>query len=666
MINIFHRIPFLRLLLALATGILLGTVIKTGAFYILLILAGITGLLLLLNHHYTYGLSLIFGLIVHIALILCGILVFNLYNTKPEFFTEGKFLAIVTERMVEKPNSFQTILEIRVFSKNDSVFKTKEKIIASFGKDEQSKSLMPGHAVCFEGSPKIIQNYGNPFEFDYAGYMSRQRIYRQVYIPAESWDTSQSGIPQGFTIYAEKIRGFLLDIYEKGDFDENSLSVLSALTLGYKKGLDPEIKRVFASAGVMHVLAVSGLHTGIVFLIVSFLFGFIKKTRFGTFAFVLLVIIILWGFAYLTGLSPSVKRAATMFSFVIIGQNLKRQTNTYNMLASSAFFLLLLNPNVLFDAGFQLSYAAVFGIVFLQPRLGKLLVVRSKFLQYFWALFTVSIAAQIATFPLIVFYFNQVPLYFWISNLVIIPAVSILIPLGIFMLVFNWIPFLFSFLSFLAGFILKNLVLFLEFIEWLPTSVIKMHFSGIEIFVVAILMVLMFCFIEMRQKWQFKGMVILLVILFAFSSGKNVIRSQKEIIIYNSASNPVVHLVAGKYNYIVSEELLLQNNPIHTLIANTVVHLKLESPVYLTSIEQYEDANLLLKEGYLFFHDRLIILSSNDKKDHIPYYPYILVWHPGKYKECLKICTMNQVQRNTGVIQYHLIRNGAYREKLTL
>jgi competence protein ComEC len=110
------------------------------------------------------------------------------YNRKPDFFTEGKYLAIVTERMVEKSNSFQTVLEIRAFSKNDSVYKTKEKVIALFEKDDQSKSLIPGQTLWFEGFPQIIRNNGNPYEFDYAGYMVRQRIFRQVYVPVESWN----------------------------------------------------------------------------------------------------------------------------------------------------------------------------------------------------------------------------------------------------------------------------------------------------------------------------------------------------------------------------------------------------------------------------------------------------------------------------------------------
>jgi competence protein ComEC len=664
MINFVHRVPFLRISIALATGILLGTVVQTGVFYLSLSLSGIIIFLVVLNQHYSYGHSFVFGFLVHTALLLLGILIFSLYNKKPVFFTEGKFFAIVTEKMVEKPNSYQTLLEIHAFSDNDSVYRTKEKVIALFEKNDQSKSLLPGQAICFEISPKSIRNYKNPFEFDYKRYLSRQIIFRQVYLPADTWKISEAGMKYSLKITAEQLRMYFLDIYEKNKFSDKELSVLSALTLGYKKGLDPEVKRVFSSAGVMHVLAVSGLHTGIVFIVVSFLFRFMKKKRFGRYAFVLIVIAVLWSFAYITGLSPSVKRAATMFSFVIIGQNLRRQSNTYNTLAASAFFLLLINPNNIFDAGFQLSYSAVFGIVFLQPRLKKLLIVENKLLHYFWELFTVSIAAQIATFPLVVSYFYQFPSYFWISNLIIIPAVTLLIPLGLFMLVFSWLPLLSSLVSYVTGFILKHLILFLEFIESLPESVVKLHFSVIELCLIVGIMVLLFWFVEVRQKWQFKGILFLVLIFIGISAWNDISQRHKEIIVYNSQET-IVHLVAGKNNYIISEERLLPGNMILTLIENTVVHLQLKSPVYLTWNDDYEDSNLLQKNGFLFFHDRLILFDSNEVQDAAPFYPYINLIASGRYNKGINICSPNKKMKADIVPLHHLNSIGSYREKLS-
>jgi competence protein ComEC len=665
MINIVHKVPFLRISVALASGIILGTVIHLDILHLIIILSGLILLLFFLNQHYNYGLSFFFGFLVHMAFVLSGILVFNLYNKKTEFFAEGKFFAIVTEKMVEKPNSFQTLLEIHAFSDNDSVYKMQEKVVALFEKDGNSKSLLPGQAICFEMSPQTIRNNKNPFEFDYKRYLGRQKIFRQVYLPADSWTMSQSGMKYSLRITAERLRMYLLDIYEKNELGEKELSVLSALTLGYKKGLDPEIKRVFSSAGVMHVLAVSGLHTGIVFFMVSFLFGFIKRKRFGRYAFVLIVIALLWSFAYITGLSPSVKRAATMFSFVIIGQNLGRQSNIYNLLAASAFFLLLLNPNNIFDAGFQLSYSAVFGIVFFQPRLKKLLNVENKLLHYFWELLTVSVAAQIATFPFVIFYFNQFPSYFWVSNLVIIPAVTLLIPLGLFMLAFSWLPLVSSIVSYATLFILRHLIVFLEFVESLPASVIKIHFSVSEMFLMAGIMVLLFLFIEVRQKWQFKGILILVLIFIGISAGSKFFQRHKEIIVYNCPQQTIVHLVAGKKNYIISEEKLLQSNMIRTLIENTIVHLRLNSPVYLTCNDDYEDSNILQKNGFLFFHDRLILHNLNKMQNAAPFYPYVNLILADGYKERISICSIDQNLKASIVPLYYLNKNGAYREKLS-
>jgi competence protein ComEC len=670
MADIVHRVPFLRIFIAFAIGISIGPFLQPDAVYLVVVLAGLSFILLLLNHFYGYSLSFIFGIVVHLALMFLGILVFTLSNKKPEFYTRGKFLAIVTEKMTEKPNSFQTVLEIHAFADDDSIYSTREKVVAIFEKNEQSRSLLPGQTVLFEVSPNPIRNNKNPFEFDYERYLARQKIYRQVYLPAGTWCISQLRLNHSFRITAEQIRLFFLNVYESKDFGYKELSVLSALTLGYKKGLEPEVKRVFASAGVMHVLAVSGLHTGIVFIVVSFLFGFLKKKQSGRYVFVLFVIAVLWGFAFITGLSPSVKRAATMFSFVIIGQNLRRQTNTYNMLAASAFFLLLLNPDNLYEAGFQLSYTAVFGILFLQPRLQNLFAVKNKFLNYFWLLFTVSIAAQIATFPITSYYFKQFPTYFWISNLLIIPAVTFLIPLGLLMLVFSWIPFLSSLLSYITGFILKHLILFLEFIESLPVAVVRFHFSVFEILLISVIMVFIFLYVEARQKWQLRVFLVFVLIFIGILSGGRIFHSiRKEIIVYNYSQQPVVHLVAGKNNYIVTEEKLLQDNMLQALIENTVIHLHLNSPVYLICHDEYEDSNLLLKDGFLFFHDRLLLLNSDDMEDSAPFRPYVLVstGKSGKKEIGIKIGKMHRViKEDHNVTLYFLSKNGAFREKLNL
>ena len=177
----------------------------------------------------------------------------------------------------------------------------------------------------------------------------------------------------------------------------------------------------------MHVLAVSGLHVGIIFFILNFLLTPLNRNKRLLKIKLFLLVGALWFYAFLTGLSPSVMRSCTMFSFIVVGENLNKRTNIYNTLAASAFLLMLINPLIIFGAGFQLSYIAVISIVFFQPRLAALVAVKNRILKYVWDLFTVSVAVQIGTAPISIFYFHQFPVYFWLSNFIVIPGAALIL-----------------------------------------------------------------------------------------------------------------------------------------------------------------------------------------------------------------------------------------------
>ncbi len=624
--NTVDKIPFLRLTAALSAGIVLGAFLPADAFLIYILLVFTTALLIWLNAHYGYKRAAFFGMGVHLFFIATGSLLYSQYSKKPEFFNNVKFIAVVKEIAQEKTNSYQSILKVHSVIRNDSIISAGENVLVYFEKDNKSKTLLPGQVILFTASPRDLENTGNPFEFNYKGYMERRKIYRQLYLTSDKWVLTDKTAPFDISLFAEQVRMKLLNIYKQQEWNNRQLNVLSALTLGYKRGLSPETKNTFASAGAMHILAVSGLHTGIVFLIVNFLFGFLKKIRFGRVLFILLVILSLWCFAFLTGLSPSVMRAATMFSFVVIGQNLRRPANVYNTLATSAFFLLLLNPNNLFEAGFQLSYSAVFGIVFLQPKFEKLICFRLKVIKYFWSLFTVSAAAQIATFPVALFYFNQFPVYFWLSNLFIIPAVTLLIPLGIILLVFSPIAFVQTLLADVTGLLLNMLIEFLEWIKQLPVSVVNFHLTEVELLFLLSALLSFFFFIGLKKTVYFKTALVLILVLMSTSLIRNTIGLfRNEIIQYNLSDQNVIHLVSGKRNYIISEEILKENDRVHDLIKNTVLGLQLHPPVYLTCSRLFIDPVVYVKDGLILFNGQVVHFYTGNRSEISPFTPDIII-----------------------------------------
>lgn len=621
-----QKIPFLRFTLALAAGIALSVVISPGWLIIVVLLAVFLTTSYILHRFYSYKIAPLWGLSMQLCFLLTGMLVYSLYNQKPEFHNDGKFRAQVIEIPEEKANSYQAVLKIDAVATADSITPSREKVMAWFEKSLKAENIRPGDRLIFNRTPNEVKSSNNPFQFDYKSYLARNNIFRQVYLSENDWKIIPSSGNLPVTVFAERIRMQLLKIYREQNLGENELQIMSALTLGYKRDLDPETKRVFASAGAMHVLAVSGLHVGIVYLILNILFGFLRRQKNGRIIFVVLVIFALWFFAFLTGLSPSVSRAATMFTFVVVGRNIGRQTNIYNTLAASAFFLLLVNPNNLFEVGFQLSYAAVFGIVFLQPRFEKLLNIRYKIPLYFWKLLTVSVAAQIATFPISVYYFNQFPVFFWISNLFVIPAVVLLIPSGMLLLAFHSVSFLSNIISAFINVVLGAVYTGLRFVDNLPGSIIKFSLLPTELIFLIATILFLFVFIESRRNNYFKMALFMFLLVFVsvfITEIRNKFR--REIIVYNESGNTLIQLIYGDENYILSENEISADDYSYRLIENTVIKYRLNSPVFLNLSEEYEDEHLCLEKNFIFFEGRSLQIIQKGEKIYYELAPDIVI-----------------------------------------
>ena len=610
MTNLEQKIPTLRITIAFAIGIILANFYSINSPLLLLISVVVVSILVYINRNYSYRLEPVFGWLVYIVFIVLGIIVFQQYNKKPQFFSNGNFAATVLETPEEKPNSYKCIVNLNTLYRNDSVLATHEKILVYFEKSETARDLKPGNTILFLKTPEAVDNNGNPYEFDYKNYLANKKIYRRIYLAEHDWKLT--GIRQfSARIIAESTREKLLTIYRNQNLGENETEILSALTLGYKRGLDPETKRIFSAAGAMHVLAVSGLHVGIIFGMFTLLFGFLRKRKFGKYVFILIAVIMLWSYAFITGLSPSVMRAATMFSMVCIAANINRRANIYNSLAASAFLLLIINPNNLFEVGFQLSYAAVFGIVFLQPKLERVWQVQNKVLKFFWTLLTVSIAAQIATFPITSFYFNQFPVYFWLTNLVVIPAAFVLIALGVTLLVFSNLPFLGPFLAFVTKWVIKVVYFFLAWIENLPFAVQEINLTKPELAFLLFAFLSGFMFVNEARIRYMKAMLVSLLLLgFAnFGFQLQQLKSTK-LIVYNHNPQLIVHLIKGQQNYIVSEDSISEMDYVFREIETVVTKKGLFEPQFLLSNQEFKDKLIFLKNGIIQFEGKTILLDQ--------------------------------------------------------
>jgi competence protein ComEC len=671
MIDYLQRFPFVRILLPFLAGILLEPVLPIkGSIPFLIILLLILPVICFIVRESEYYRNILGGLLFTLFFLIAGIYLSAEKNKPVVHIKADYYCATLIEKPVEKARSYKAEVLVTALIQGDSVITTREKLIIYFEKTGKAEALNPGSCIYFHQNPEEIENPGNPFEFDYKNYIGRQGISRQVYLKEQSWITSGNDPVFRITIMAEKVRDYLLDIYKSKGLTGTEFEILSALTLGYKKSMDPEIKQVFAATGASHVLAVSGLHVGIVYLVFNLFFGYLRKNRHTKYIFLLLAISFLWGFAFITGLSPSVQRSALMFTIVLIGENLRRPANIYNTLAASASVLLAINPTLFFDAGFQLSYAAVFGIVYFQPRLNALFSFKSKPAAYAWGLLTVSVAAQITTFPLSCYYFNQFPVYFWMSNFLVIPLAFVFIFLGIWILAFSPVAVVSGILAKIAILLVKILYILLQRIENLPGALVRgFNFPLIFMFLAFSLTVLLILFLETKKSRYFIIFSGLLVCSFLIASAIKIYQNQNKEIIAYKLDEPVLHLIYGRTNYILSAENILKNEfPVREI--NTVIKKeRLLKPVIIPLETDYSDAVLQKRGNWLFFDGTIIgfpeknckwdtvckpdiIITGNtfSKSTRFPEHALIL-----NYSGI--ICTDNPVNENV----YWIQKQGAWR-----
>ena len=666
----FQNIPFLRITIALIAGVIAGQYIVINEMLNLLFLVVIFMLLIYINLKYSYSSSVYFGLLLSIFFLLLGIQANTIYYRKPVLYENGVFSAIVLESPVEKPKSYKSVVRISEVILGDSVKPTNEKVIVYFGKTPEAENLEAGDRILFSQVPQLISPKLNPYDFDFRKYYERKKIYRQVYLRDDKWQNT--GLKEfSLVCKAEKFRNKLIDIYREQPLDSVEFEVLSALTLGYSRELDPETRRVFTSSGAMHVLSVSGLHVGIIFTVLSFLLAFLKKKQWGKWIFVGLVVVILWFYAFITGLSPSVLRASAMFSVYIVGDNMNKRSNIYNSLALTAFFLLLINPGNLFDIGFQLSYAALFGIVFLQSKFEKVIVIRNKVLKYFAALITVSIAAQITTFPITSYYFGQFPSYFWITNLFIIPLTGFLTPVGILLLFVSKVPVVAGVIAFILNNTLKLCLYLLTAIENLPLSVLPVTLNQLQLFLLIFTFIFFFSLLVKFRPFTIKMMILLIVLLNLSFAGSEIIRqNNSQIIVYDYPGKASLHLISGKTNYLITEADFQNDAGIRNSVNSTLRKLGIRQPVVLSPDDNFADENMLINDRKIVFRGHVIVFGADsdppvENAEHLIYINPPENFSAKKFTGLLTIVYTNKNKFSGKYKQseiYFTSVNGAYRK----
>jgi competence protein ComEC len=619
--------PFARLLVPIIAGIIVSTFYQIFNINQLVVvvfsLALITGILFWFKKFSSYQFLWWYGLSSFFLFFFLAFLLTYSFDSRKSDLHISKInnyqllLLKIDNAVIEKKNSLKTEASIQAFCKSKKWNKSSGRLLIYFEKDSISKKLKMGDE--FIASVKIdsIAPPLNPGQFNYKRFLGFKNIHHQVYIKASKWKKVNWDNNFYWAELFYNLQQNLLGVINKYPFCEKEKAVVSALILGNRDEIDQDLMLAYSASGAMHVLSVSGLHVGLIYVIFAkFLIFLDRKKRFNILR-CLLILFLLWFYAGVTGFSASVLRSTVMFSFIAIANATKRNTNIYNTLASSAFIILIIYPNMLFEVGFQLSYLAVIGIIYVQPKLYHLLYFKNYLFDQIWKITTISLAAQLATFPLGLLYFHQFPNYFLLSNFVVIPAAVVILYGGIFMIIFQYFDPVFYLIAKGVDIITQFLNYSVIFTEQLPYSLIQgIHISIFETYMVYAAILLFFIYFYLPKVKILFAFLLSIIFILTSQFMESVKQNHQEVLtVYHLKKDFAINFFSNRKNYLLANKEIINNeqNLRFNLYNNWFAH-SVNNPIKIVadSAAKFVDGNLFINRNFVQFKDKaFLILNDN-------------------------------------------------------
>lgn len=580
-----RKIPFGRILLAFISGIVfqyyLQLPVAVSAVAIVVLIALLVAYPLL-TVQYRFTTRWLQGAVILSAIAVTGSIVVWLHQARhqPAWYGHAHdkrrlLLVTIEEPPVEKPASWKTLVTVQAIADGSQWKLATGRLLVYFRKDTAGLPPAYGTQLVINKELQPVTGYGNPGGFDYAGYCAWQQVYHQVYL-----------LPQDYAIVAVDkgsaaarqlyhIRDAVLNLIHCYLPDKQVAGVAAALLMGYRGELDKELLSAYAQTGVVHIIAISGMHLAMIYGILYVLLGKLGKGKYMPLLRSVIILLVLWFFTLLAGGVPSILRSAVMFSFIVAGEAFYKKHNACNNLAASAFLLLAFNPFYLWDIGFQLSYAAVTSVVLFYKPVYHSVVWQNRLLDYLWQLLSVTLAAQVLTLPLVLYHFHQFPAFFLLSNLVAVPLSGVILYGGIVMIAFAWWPWLAAITGWCVSFLIVLMNTFVKHMKQLPAALIEaITFNGWQ--VLLLFLVILCCGYGWWQKQRgawFLAVSLLVALVGTHYMGLWKSRQQKRIIVYNIPAASVIEVIYGTNGYFAGDTAALQNQaifaqhiqPAHTL-----------------------------------------------------------------------------------------------------
>ena len=621
-IPIWKKAPFIRFLLPLMAGIIL-------QWYLQFILQDIITaficfstaycLFLMLPIALRFKMQALHGLIIQLLIVALGAWLTWQQDVRHNkkwygnYYKDGSYLIVrIDEPLVEKNKSFKADGYVETVVQDGKAIAAEGKLLLYFSKDSVETNLKYGDKIIIHKNLQSIKNSGNPGAFNYQRYAAFQGIFHNVFLKDNDWFIAQGNSTNWFKQFIFSARSYVLAVLQKNvgtdnpDSYRDELGIAEALLIGYTNDLDKDLVQAYSNTGVVHIIAISGMHLALIYVLLVWLFAKIPGINKSKWLQLILILACLWMFSLLTGASASVLRAAVMFSFIAFGKNFFKQTSIYNSLAASAFVLLCYNPYYLWAVGFQLSYLAVLSIVIFQKPIYNCMYIKNKWLDKVWQLMAVSTAAQLLTFPVCIYYFHQFPNLFLICNMIAVPLSGIILYAEIILVAFSWIPFVGNYVGKLVTalvWLMNKIILWineLSFAVWdkIPATVLSTWLLYAVVAGFGTWLIL-------KQKKYFKiAMLTLLAFIIQNTYNNWQTGKQQKLIVYNVPRYKAIDFINGNQYQFVGDSILLEDG----LLQN--FHLK-PARILQQLVVRSDSLNSFFKQGMFYqFNNKKILVAD--------------------------------------------------------
>lgn len=551
MANQASELVFVRLCLALIAGILcvgfISPIIPLRTLHVLILIFIVALIYTNLYYHKIIKNSIkpyLYGLIYLLPFIYgcwSALLIQKIDDDKHFAKIHGQYLeVIINEEPRTKGNTLRFPVKVISSIQEHQQSSVSGNLMVSINIQDKPINLGYGDELIIPASYKPIEAPKNPYEFDVQKWYRQQLIYHQIYLQPQQYilrKRKQGNMLVNWALEARKAQVLSFRRLIKQD---EAYSVATTLILGYRAELEEDTLMAYTKTGTIHALSVSGMHVGLIYLFINFSLGFLDRWKIGRFIKLFLSIVLIWGYALIAGLAPSILRAVIMLSVFIIGKAFNRRSNSYNLLAFAAFCILVYNPMLIYDVGFQLSFLSVLGLVAIQPSINAWMHFKYSWANKLWSFIALSLAAQLATFPLALYYFHQFPVYFILSNLFILLPVSLIMYLGILIIMYPS-----EFLSYYFEWLLKFTNNGLKLLADLPNaSITKIWLNPAELILIYAA-ILCFCFSMQKMNKLLLALSIMCGILFSISNAiqyHDQLR-QRKIIFFSLQKGPAIAFI---------------------------------------------------------------------------------------------------------------------------